>query len=237
MIVCIPHYSNQIGLSALLVNLQPQLSSEDIIYVVDTSPEKSGLKIAKMFSSSRCITLVDWQPRTIYQAWNAGIRSAYENNQEGVLFLNDDVLLSMTFIKNLKNALKTKADAYVPNTPEDYYKSDRLNPNFKWFSPMNTEVKMCNWLVGFVFYLPMITIETKGSFDENFLIWYGDTDYQMRLNKIARFSEYVMHYGGTSYEYSSEENKKKIKRDELYFRTKHPNTSIEQIHRARTEDC
>ncbi len=104
MIILIPYYSNNIGLSALLTNIQPQLEATDLIYIVDTSINRSGLEIARMYSSSRCITLVEVGEYTIYQAWNFGIEAMLENKQEGILILNDDVLLSQTCIANIKKA-------------------------------------------------------------------------------------------------------------------------------------
>ena len=219
MTVTITYYSNKIGLASLLVNLQPQLDENDHIYVVDTSPDKSGLEIVKMYGSNRAVVMCETSnPCGIYKAWNFGIQSMMENKQEGILILNDDVLLSTTFIANLKKAHKLSRHlALVPATPSRNWVSQKLDPNFKWYSKaiQKADIATTKWLRGFVFYLKRECVEQYGNFNEKYMVWCGDTEYENRIRgKIGIFkNEYVYHFGGKSFNYMSDETKKKIEAD------------------------
>lgn len=224
MIVTIPFKSNKTGLAALLVNLQPQLTADDIVYIVDNSTDKDGLKLAEMYGGSRSLILVEVGNFNIYQSWNIGIQSMIENKQEGILILNDDVLLSYTCISNLKKAHKlTHHLCLVTKTPTRFWSSNKLDPNFNWF---NSPTKLNNiidtdWMPGFAFYLKRECVEKLGLFDEHFKVWFGDTDYEDRLNlnkKIGLLSnEYIYHYGNKSFNYKDSGTQALIAKDRILY--------------------
>lgn len=215
MIVGIPYKSNQLGLSALLCMLQPQLKSTDAIYVIDNSEDRSGLKIAQMYGSSRMPIVVETGNYSIYQSWNIAIDFMLDNNDDSVLLLNDDVVISQTLVTNLKRALITPYLAIVPSTPDRRYASRRLDPNFTWYNKMDGEVVPTDWLCGFAFCLKKEAIKQVGKFNEEFKVWFGDDEYNDRLmDKIGRISdEYVYHFGSSSFTYTKPEVLQVIKKD------------------------
>jgi GT2 family glycosyltransferase len=220
MVVTIPHFSNQLGLTALLINLQPQLNENDIFYIVDNSVNKSGFAIAKMFNTHRSIMLVETSGLELYQSWNAGIDCMLENNQEGVLIINDDVLFSQTAISSLKRA-KSNHLAYTFACPNRAYSADTISSYFKWYGKPNLTIKDTDWLTGFAFYLKKDCVKQFGKFNEDFKIWYGDDEYADRIQgKIGRItSEYVYHFGSKSYGYKDSETQRKIQLDRLLYRS------------------
>lgn len=224
MLISIPTYTNTVGLTALLVNLQPQLKTTDLIHICDTHPDKLSLPVIQMYGSSRCPIIVDCQPRSIYEAWNDGIGFMKENSQEGILILNDDVLLPMTAIDSFRKSAKDPSwDCLVPHTPDRAWTSKKLDGNFQWYSSSTIKIEKTNWMCGFAFYLPAKTIERVGLFDTQFDIWFGDTDFEKRLKNIGVITnEYVYHFGGSSYEYKTEAVKARIRLDKQKFNKKHP---------------
>jgi GT2 family glycosyltransferase len=150
-----------------------------------------------------------------------------ENDQEGTLVLNDDVLLSQTFITNLKKAHHLSSHlALVPKTPSRKWKSNRLDPNFRWFNKSITDkdILETNWLCGFAFYLKNECVQLNGVFDTDYKVWFGDTDYELRLKKNIGLinNEYIYHYGGLSYDYSKQEVLAEIGKDRELFIKKYP---------------
>jgi hypothetical protein len=234
MLVTIPYHSNQIGLSALLVNIQTQLTGDDLIYIVDTSPDRSGLKIAKMYGGNKTITFVEVGTYTIYEAWNFGIDSMLENNQEGILILNDDVLLANTCINNLKRAHHLTDDlALVTATPSRGWISDTLDPNFNWYNTVTQpkDIIKTTWLRGFAFYLKKECIETVGKFNQEYKIWFGDTDYNLRLiGKIGCVSnEYIYHFANRSFNYDNPKIQAQINLDRQTFTRLHASQSDARV--------
>jgi len=223
MIVCIPYHKNKLGLVALLVNIQPQLNSGDLIYIIDNSDNREGLEIVKMFKSSRVVILVEVGKFSIYESWNIGIESMLDNKQEGILILNDDVLLSMTCISNIKKAHNlTEHLALVCETPSRAHSSHRLDPNFKWFSSSTTFADIGNtkWMSGFAFYLKKECIEKYGKFDERFKIWFADTFFEQKLQgKIGILcNEYIYHWGNKSFNYKNKETLEIIDKDRKLYK-------------------
>lgn len=70
-------------------------------------------------------------------------------------------------------------------------------------------------------------------FDEDFDIWFGDTDYENRIKlkaeenkKIAIIKEgkaFVYHFGGKSQKYKSKQTLDRIAKDREYYYIKYPN--------------
>ncbi|MBV6446342.1 MAG: hypothetical protein IFNCLDLE_02635 [Ignavibacteriaceae bacterium] len=226
IVVGIPYYSNRAGLAFLMANLQPQMDENDILYIVDDSPDKSGLEIAKMFASSRTLVLCDptGGGKGIYNGWNYILQAMIDHKKDGAFIINDDVVLSMTCLSNLKRAHKITGDVYdclVPKTPTREWNSKVLDPNFSWYSKVTTinDIKDTRWMAGFAFYLKREAIERVGLFNTDFDVWYGDTDMEDRVKgKIGLITnEYVYHYGGSSYQYKSPEVQKRIDVDRALY--------------------
>lgn len=231
MTICIPYKSNNIGLSALLCMLQPQLKQNDAIYIVDNSDNGSGVMIAQMYGSSKMPILIEKAKFSIYESWNAGIDFAIQNSDNSVLFLNDDVVISQTLISNLKRSLLMSNYAcIVPTTPDRAHTSRRLDTNFQWFNKYLTEfdVVQSNWMCGFAFLIRTDFFKQTGKFDTGYKVWFGDTEMEDRLaGSIGRMTfEYVYHFGGNSYNYSDPEVQKIISQDRERYGMAQKNKSI-----------
>lgn len=129
MTVFIHHTDNPTGLATLLINLQPQLSPNDDVYIVDSSKNRSGLKIAELYGTTRSYIFVEVGDYNIAQAFKFAVQSMTENKQEGILVISDQCIVPYTFIQSLKRASKTN-EVIAPRVSF----SNVMDPNFRWFS-------------------------------------------------------------------------------------------------------
>jgi len=225
IVVGIPYYSNKAGLAYLLGTLQPQMDENDILYIVDDSPDKSGIEIAKMYAGSRTVVLCETTGgKGIYNGWNAILESMLEHKKDGAFILNDDVVLSQTCIANIKRADKMTDDvALITKTPTREWNSKQFDPNFTWFNPAvkKDDIRPAQWLCGFAFYLKRATVEKIGLFNTDFDVWFADTWYEkqvLNLGTIGRLhNEYIYHFGGSSYKYKSPEVQARIDKDRILY--------------------
>lgn len=113
---------NPLHIAVMLVNLHPQLENDDLIVVKSINQEVA--KIVKTYSSSRCVTIFDNQADVE--------RLCKIHNMDGVLFLSGGVVFSMTYIQNLKRAIRMSLyDAIVPKKGIQY---QTMNPNFVYYN-------------------------------------------------------------------------------------------------------
>jgi hypothetical protein len=142
--VVIPYTGNKVGLAQLIMSLQPQLHPDDDIYVVDNTPDRSSLPIAKQYGSNRCYIFVEVttekDKRFMIQK---GLQSMKENKHGGALIIEPGCVISTTFIANLKRAARQDltADFLSPFVSEPV--DGVMDPNFKFFCPPTTEVADC----------------------------------------------------------------------------------------------
>lgn len=230
----ITYYSAQQNLTALLVLLQAQMVQPEEIIIVDTSPQKTGLEVAQKFTSnSRVPVKVECARVGIYEAWNRGIDLAGDSD---VVIMNDDLLIPLNFIDVLGLvALNVNAYCLVPNTPSREHYKDRVDVQFDYYARLpekKGDISMANWMPGFCFYLSKKCIKEVGLFDEkHFKCWYGDTDYENRIKKMAQKNKvipiikidsmFVYHYGGKSYKYQTKEVQKIINKDRKSYGKKY----------------
>lgn len=129
MLAYIPYSGEATQLCVLLTLLQPQLSSKDDIYILDTTPERSGLDIAKLYGSTRSYIFVEVAEEL---SLIPGIEYMIQNRHGGMLVIKPNTVISKTFISNLKRASKESYDVFCFHTTENTY----LDPNFKWYTPL-----------------------------------------------------------------------------------------------------
>lgn len=230
--VIIPFHSNESGLAVTLVSLQAQLVPPKAIIIIDTSPTKRGLSIAKRYTTNNVPIVVEVAEVGIYEAWNKGLEIAGEGD---VVIINDDLLLPMNFIDILQVSRRAVPGlAYVPVTPSRDHAAPNVNGEFPWYCPVPETVDdfaQTDWLPGFCFMLTKEAVREIGPFDLRFKVWYGDTDYQqrllvkgreMKLNPIVLIkSLYAYHYGGSSYHYTDKTTVRKIGKDRRRYLSKY----------------
>jgi hypothetical protein len=141
--VIIPYMGNKVGLTQLLVSLQPQLHPDDDIYVVDSSLDRSAVKLVKAYGANRCYIFVEVTDKIGRDAIQYGLQSMKENKQDGALILAENSVISSTFIANLKKAAAHKEwGILIPAVSEVI--DGIMDANFKWFCPPTTEIKLVN---------------------------------------------------------------------------------------------
>lgn len=228
--VVIPYHKNKLGLISNLINLQNQTVLPHKIVVIDTSPDKSGLEIAKTCAYHEVDIVVEVSPATqIYTAWNKGISLC--DSQDHILLINDDVVLPINFISIMRYAAEQNhALVYVPETVERAHQSDIIDMNFKHQSEGQITCADSEWMPGFVFMLSPKAIDKVGLFDDvKYTIWFGDTDYEKRALLWGKQNQqpaikqvkgtFVYHYGGKSYSYDQDTTLKHIDKDRGSFET------------------
>lgn len=129
--VLLPYKENFVNFSVLLSVLQPQLSSDDDIYIIDSSPNKEALKLATIYGTTRSYIFVE--PTLLEKSLEYGLQSMAENKQDALIFLNENCFISSTFIANMKKAVGCGYEIISPVVKQnEYYKMDN---NFKFFNP------------------------------------------------------------------------------------------------------
>lgn len=158
--VVIPYTGNKVGLATLLVQLQPQLHTDDDIYIVDSTPERSGVEIARLYGSTRCYIFVEVGKYDSYQAIGFGMQNCKENGQKGFLVMSSRLVISQTFIANLKKAIKKGFKVISPTVIETPY--HQMPQNFQWYNPSTTEVTHVSTFSPFCYYQDLGNDEMEG---------------------------------------------------------------------------
>jgi GT2 family glycosyltransferase len=232
--VVIPFSKNNYGLIYTLATLQNQTVKPSRIIIIDTSKKKAGLMITRIFSYNDIPIFVEVCDAHIYSAWNKGIDLCKKPGH--ILFINDDVLMPVDFIESLEKSIKNVTSyAHVPMIPNRSYSAFRVSGKFDSYSEDKQEYCATDWLAGFCFLLTDRCIKDVGKFDDKkYTIWFGDDDYQDRIEKKAKENNirsinklkniYVYHYGGKSYDYKNEEIQKIIDKDRKNYKLKSKKT-------------
>lgn len=224
--VVIPHSSSVETLIAVLIQLQMQTVNPVHIYLIDCSDNKTGLHVAKKFAFNTIPITVEVVKGTIQENWNRGIiMSQEEHPLASILIINDDILIPIDAIEKFQKAQKMTNDlCYVPQTPDRTHFSNEVTTYFQSRSTIQSIVDT-DWMSGFVFYLTARCIQEVGIFDESFKVWWGDSDYENRIKAKGKIKIinglYVYHFGSRSYDYQSEEVRRKIDADRITFYNKY----------------
>lgn len=197
------------------------------IYIADNSENHYVKDIATRYQWSVPIV---WEEDvgTIYSSWNAGMD--YANGD--VLIMNDDILISENFIRDFEG--HSPAVITCPLVP-GFPVTDRVRGNFHWSVKQSgdggTFIKEANntytpQLRGWCMKIPKYVQQRLGQFDEQFWIWYGDKDYEMRLFQenmwIKLVDTPISHYGTSSFSKISKDTYNEVNfTDQVRFETKY----------------
>ena len=140
MVTCLIFFKNNpLNLAVLLTALQPQLSPDDDIYIVDASEKGVAPKIATMYGTTRNYIFVETTKHPNFLEY--GIQSMMDNGQEALLYLDESCFISSTFVANIKKTIKSEYEIISPKVKENpYYKMDS---NFNFYNPTETSLKEC----------------------------------------------------------------------------------------------
>jgi glycosyltransferase involved in cell wall biosynthesis len=128
-------------LEVTLSSVQPQLSTKDEIVVIDRSPDRSGLQIAKKYGSNRCLIYVEVGNLSNEECARLFEEYVIDKKQDGRLTLKN-VLLSQTFIPNLKKAMSLSGASVL--FPQVLASNERLDPNFDYYQTPTKPEHMSN---------------------------------------------------------------------------------------------
>jgi len=229
MKVVITHYSDVTGLTASLIILQLQTVLPEEIIIIDTSPNKTGLEVASRYNYNLIPIKVICRQVNINKAWNIGIKEAKKTD---LLILNDDLVMPIDLIEKIQFCFcKSNAYCVVPRTVDRTFSSKVIEMKYSSISNKKTTINRVEWMSGFCFALNKDCVKDIGLIDENFLVWFGDTDYERRIIEAARKNKrlgivrenntFVYHFGGRSYKYQNSNIQNKIDKDRSYFLKKY----------------
>jgi len=220
--VVVPYHKNSYGLVYTLTMLQNQTVKPSKIIIIDTSNDKSGLSISKMFAYNDITIVVVCMKVNIYKAWNEGISLS---GQDNVLIINDDITMPINFIEILKYSLSQKNSlCFVPKTSSREHHANFITTVYANKAEGQISFSDTDWMPGFCFLLTRECIEKVGVFNtEKYEIWFGDDDYQDRMKLYGKQNSktaitlingiFVYHFMGRSYRYQSKEILKIIAKD------------------------
>lgn len=215
----IPVYKNRENLVAMLIMLQSQSLPPDEIIIIDSSGDNWALDIVKRFDTHTCELIVHNGESTVYESWNKIIELTNKDNN--IFFMNDDLLLPHTFIEQFDGEWDELC--LVPNTPPRAHYFSYVDEVFNWNQTYNGDAEKAKFLPGFCFMLTRKGIEEVGLFNTDFKVWFGDTDYDIRIKEkgdIVKLKDiYAYHFGAGSYDYKDKATQALIDKDrELFYK-------------------
>ncbi len=199
-------YNSDDVLEDFFKSLSIQTGIEYKLYVIDNSPARTGSDLCKMLSVKYQIDIdvvFNDQNVGVAAANNQGIDSALRDECDYILLSNNDIeFKDEKLISSMCSRLNVVgADALVPKM---YYHSE---PNRIWcaggyinrmavksphYGDGEIDEGQCN-NSGFVEYAPtcFMLIDSKairavGMMDEKYFVYYDDTDYILRFNKLNK---------------------------------------------------
>ncbi len=138
MTVFIHYTNNPINFAQLLVSLQPQLNESDDIYIVDSSSDREGFRLAKLYGSTRSVIFIEVGQYTYEKALAFGIENELENGQDAILVISQDAVISNTFISNVRRVIKMGIQTACPIVEEVPY--PQFPGSFKWYNPVTKKL-------------------------------------------------------------------------------------------------
>lgn len=181
--------------------LNAQESDTCKIYVVDNASADQSMSIlTKQYASESRVELIYLDDNYGFSyANNVGIRKALEDGAETVLLLNNDTEIKEDMLSQLFACGKRHPGAMI--APKIYY-SDRRNVIWSaggTFSPIVKKAKhtglnckdlgqfdeeeQIEFATGCAMYIPKEIVEQAGYLDEDFFLYYEDTEYCFRLQE------------------------------------------------------
>lgn len=168
------YYTGKDNFPVLLTQLQPQLSQDDDIYVVDITPNRKGVDVVNRYGSSRCYIFVEVGDYSFEQAEQFALENMQENKQEGLLVISENAIISSTFIANIKRASKLDCDIFSPAVISASYV--RFPSSFKWYNqPVSSLARVGDYSNNCYYRKADKTNENKGFFAGEVVVVLDDS--------------------------------------------------------------
>lgn len=125
----------------------------------------------------------------VTKAWNRGIDHAMEMGAEVICICNSDVVFGPMVIANCVKALTDLGHyAAFPLSKQGGPKEPDFDAKASQYAGLDlaSNIVMTGGFAGWCFFLSRECVEKVGRFDEQFTLWYQDTDFHRRLHHIAK---------------------------------------------------
>ncbi len=176
----------------------------DVVIIDNGSVNKSAKKIKNWINTHKSVIsyklLVNSRNAGFAGGNNVGIKYALANNANYVLLLNNDTLVAPDFLNKLIKAGDSDKNIGIIG-PKIYFASEKNKiwfggGYFSWFGggkhleyekidkkPSNDKIKEVDYMTGCCFLIKRETIEKIGLMNENFFLYYEDTEWSLRARK------------------------------------------------------
>jgi GT2 family glycosyltransferase len=186
LVVVMPVKSNLAYTQEALQSLRECTETNFSLVLVDNQSIDNTTDWVSKFCGENGISLAieKFAHTNIARMWNIGVVRAKEWRPEFIAVINNDIVVYKHWWREVQDFFsKNDALAVVP-------KSTRKNKPADWsqqaesalLDKTSTIAPLCGWFMLF----KAVTFETIGLFDERFRLWYNDTDYYIRLQRIGR---------------------------------------------------
>ncbi|MBP3476271.1 MAG: glycosyltransferase family 2 protein [Lachnospiraceae bacterium] len=191
---------NEACIESLLAN---QTSFEQKIIVVDNASKDDSIRVLKeRYGTDTRVELIALEDNYGFSyANNVGIRKAMAEGADYVLLLNNDTEISEDMLTQLEACAKRHPDSMI--APKIYYSDHRdviwsaggkVSPMIRKVSHIGIdqvdrgqfeeEIEI-GFATGCALLIPRGVIEQAGLLDEDFFLYYEDTEYSLRLAKMG----------------------------------------------------
>ncbi|MCP2518862.1 glycosyltransferase family 2 protein [Candidatus Aminicenantes bacterium AC-335-A11] len=220
----------------------PPKVSYEIIVVDNNSDDGSQEMVRKNFPEVKLVC--NKENLGFTRANNIGIKSS---KGEFILFLNNDTRILKESIDLLLNKIKTNPDIGVvapallnedfsyqlsygahPNLKNEFFQKYFMKLYFKFTLKRKKDdwEKRVDWVSGACFLTRREILESVNYFDENFFLYFDDSDLCARIRKLGKKIIYypkskIVHYLGKSKEIIPLKHLIEYRKSQLYFYRKH----------------
>ncbi len=210
------NYESGDDLASALWSLSQLEKAPDMLIVVDNASQDNSLCLAEK-DFPQLIVIRNSENGGFAKAVNQGLRKAKESQVTHVWLFNPDARARKNSLSALISATRNVPQAiFSPvifdNQGEIWFAGGRLS----WWrmravhrQTRCTQSENEDFLTGCALFIPMTIVDIVGEFDENFFLYYEDTDYSVRAKK-AGFQLRVVPLSIVDHEEVSQDNPQKV---------------------------
>lgn len=157
-----------------------------VVHVIDNGSEAALKRNDKIFPNLSIIYTRFENNKGVTVPWNYGARYAMSQNADAVCISNSDVIYGEKTIEHCLEALEHHGCVFPQSIqggpmPNDFMARALVNAGLKTKENCVDTAGFAGWC----FFLSAETIHKIGFFDDQFTLWYQDTDYHWRLRQAG----------------------------------------------------
>jgi GT2 family glycosyltransferase len=191
-------YKSESSIGEFLGCLQRQTFSDWRLHVIDNASPDHSRAIVDQLQDARITVHANATNLGFAKAANQGLRAAYAEGAEAVILVNNDIYFADDFLRHFADVARGSGELVVaPRIME------RNDPSVAWYAGgdldytwvfKNThhrhEVGMrgvamrVNFAPACCIWIDRAVLERVGLLDESFFVYWEDTDYCLRLQKL-----------------------------------------------------